>query len=184
MRAIDILGLAAAVVIALLSLVIEPWSTPWWVALTFAAIVAAAAASRMLSNLPNLLKISAGRPQLFMVIFGTALLAIGGAVGLIGAFQIDATTNKKQSPSKPIINFPYIGTVSQRRTHVPTTLHSSSIAPAALFRTYSLLFRICRSCRPPPSAFFCHLCRRTEGHSLPTGMAARWSWAQANTWSQ
>jgi chromate transport protein ChrA len=87
MRAIDIFGVAVAVVIALLSLIVEPWSTPWWCALTVAAIIAMAAASHMLSN-------AAGRPQLFMVIFGTSLIIIGGGVGLVGAFQMEVPTSR------------------------------------------------------------------------------------------
>lgn len=88
-----------AVVIALLSLIVEPWSTSWWAALTIATIVATAAASHILSEvLPS----TAGRRQLFLVIFGTALMAIGGGIGLVGAFQMDSNKGSADQKHPPI----------------------------------------------------------------------------------
>jgi hypothetical protein len=40
MRPVDIFAIAVAVVIALLSLIIEPWSGPWWAALLTACFIA------------------------------------------------------------------------------------------------------------------------------------------------
>ena len=40
MRPIDVFAIAAAIVIALLSLVVEPWSGQWWIALLTASFVA------------------------------------------------------------------------------------------------------------------------------------------------
>jgi hypothetical protein len=40
MRPIDVFAIAAAIVIALLSLIVAPWSGPWWIALLAATFVA------------------------------------------------------------------------------------------------------------------------------------------------
>ena len=48
MRSIDILGLAAAVVIALLSQIVEPWSRPWWAGMIGAGLIALAAVVHMI----------------------------------------------------------------------------------------------------------------------------------------
>src|ERR1700730_849509 len=40
MRPVDVFAIAAAIVIALLSLIVEPWSGLWWIALLAATFVA------------------------------------------------------------------------------------------------------------------------------------------------
>jgi hypothetical protein len=47
MRPVDIFAIAAAIVIALLSLIVEPWSGPWWTALISAGFIAVAALLHM-----------------------------------------------------------------------------------------------------------------------------------------
>lgn len=86
MRAIDIFAIAVAVVIALLSLVVEAWSTQWWTALITAAIIALAAGAHMFFNAAGWFK---GRLGMALAVLGTALIIIGGIVGLFGAFKID-----------------------------------------------------------------------------------------------
>jgi hypothetical protein len=51
MRAIDWLGLAAAVVIALVAQIIEPWSRPWWAAMSIASLIGVAAIVHIVWNL-------------------------------------------------------------------------------------------------------------------------------------
>lgn len=48
MRPVDVFAIAVAVVIALLSLIVEPWSAPWWAALLTASFIAVWALLHML----------------------------------------------------------------------------------------------------------------------------------------
>jgi hypothetical protein len=71
MRPVDILGLAAAIVISLLMLIVEPWSGPWWIGLLAASFVALSAVLHIAlgGNARRIARISAG-----------AFILIGGPI--------------------------------------------------------------------------------------------------------
>ena len=46
----DIFGIAVAVMIALLSQIVEPWSGPWWTTLIISAVIAIVAASDIVAK--------------------------------------------------------------------------------------------------------------------------------------
>jgi hypothetical protein len=61
MRAIDIFGLAIAVVIAGLSQIVAPWSGPWWAGMTVAILIAVATGLHLFwANLPEVAQAAIG----------------------------------------------------------------------------------------------------------------------------
>src|SRR5882762_10162646 len=99
MRPIDVLAIAAAVVIALVTLVIEPWSVPWWIGLITASVIVIATALHMARGIWSMGAI--------MVVLGVGLIVAGAIIGLIGAFKMDAPllaseTARSNLQKKPI----------------------------------------------------------------------------------
>jgi hypothetical protein len=86
MRAVDVFAIAVAVVIALLTLIVEPWSIPWWIGLTTASVMAIATALRMARGIWKTGQFMSGAE---MAILGVALICAGSAIGLIGAMRMD-----------------------------------------------------------------------------------------------
>jgi hypothetical protein len=84
MRALDVFALAAAVIIALLSLVVEPWSKLWWGVLILAAVIVSASALRIFftATTPWRLLLST-RPRAAIVFVS---LVVAFCVGSLGYF--------------------------------------------------------------------------------------------------
>jgi hypothetical protein len=86
MRAVDIFGIAAAAMIALLSQIVEPYSGFWWTAICLSGVFVVATGAHILYNLPNSTRALRGAKLVTLgqsIIIGTGILSIiGVSIGL------------------------------------------------------------------------------------------------------
>jgi hypothetical protein len=108
MRAVDIFSLAIAALITLLTLIVEPWSKPWWIGVIAASAITLSALGHIVYKA---LEAHSFRRGTMLAILGTVLIAVGTITGLVGAFMEDwheaAPTNTPKPPTSLSISRTY-----------------------------------------------------------------------------
>ena len=91
----DVLGISAAIVIALLSQIVEPWSRPWWAGMILAGIIAVWAGGDLIYRAAH----SRGT-GVKMSTWGPWILIVGGPLlGLAWLYLIHSQGGTQESPS-------------------------------------------------------------------------------------